>query len=243
MRNLMRLTEKQLGGWSLLLGTAAVAVGYALSPGRGVIDTVPSTELNELTQAMARNEVLSYTVPIVIICGALLMLNGFLTLRRYAGAVPRLGLMAMAVALVLQMVMRGLDYMITGMGVAALETSDTVKSQEWLQSALQMQRMVWGMHFTSGVAGYIGLAVMALGLAFRPEPVRLPPLLHAIVASAVRRLAGRLHYRMALQPVGAGLRPRLCRNVRSRTRLHGPTRLGPDIIQRHLSQHSHPRVP
>ena len=182
MRNLMRLTEKQLGGWSLLLGTAAVAVGYGLSPGRGVIDTVPSTELNELTQAMARNEVLSYTVPIVIICGALLMLNGFLTLRRYAGAVPRLGLMAMAVALVLQMVMRGLDYMITGMGVAALETSDTVKSQEWLQSALQMQRMVWGMHFTSGVAGYIGLAVMALGLAFRPEPVRLPPLLHGIVA-------------------------------------------------------------
>ena len=182
MRNLMRLTEKQLGGWSLLLGTAAVAVGYGLSPGRGVIDTVPSTELNELTQAMARNEVLSYTVPIVIICGALLMLNGFLTLRRYAGAVPRLGLMAMAVALVLQMVMRGLDYMITGMGVAALETSDTVKSQEWLQSALEMQRMVWGMHFTSGVAGYVGLAVMALGLAFRPEPVRLPPLLHAIVA-------------------------------------------------------------
>ena len=178
----MRLTEKQLGGWSLLLGTAAVAVGYGLSPGRGVIDTVPSTELNELTQAMARNEVLSYTVPIVIICGALLMLNGFLTLRRYAGALPRLGLMAMAVALVLQMVMRGLDYMITGMGVAALETSDTVKSQEWLQSALQMQRMVWGMHFTSGVAGYVGLAVMALGLAFRPEPVRLPPALHGVVA-------------------------------------------------------------
>ena len=182
MRNLMRLTEKQLGGWSLLLGTAAVAVGYGLSPGRGVIDTVPSTSLNELTLAMARNEVLSYTVPILIICGALLMLNGFLTLRRYAGAVPRLGLMAMAVAIVLQMVMRGLDYMITGMGVAALETSDTMKSQEWLQSALNMQRMVWGMHFTSGVAGYVGLAVMALGLAFRPEPVRLPPLLHAIVA-------------------------------------------------------------
>ena len=178
----MRFTEKQLGGWSLLLGTAAVAVGYALSPGRGVIDTVPSTNLTDLTLAMARNEVFAYTVPVVIICGALLMLNGILTLRRYAAPVPRLGLLAMAVALVLQMVMRGLDYMITGMGVAALETTDTVKSQEWLQSALEMQRMVFGLHFTSGVAGYVGIAVMALGLAFRPEPVRLPPALHGIVA-------------------------------------------------------------
>lgn len=181
MRHLTRLTEKQLGGWSLLLGTAAIAIGYALSPGRGVIDTVPSTNLNDLTLAMARNEVLAYTVPIVIICGALLMLNGILTLRRYAAPLPRLGLMAMAVSLILQMVMRGFDYMITGMGVASLE-SDAVKSQEWLQSALEMQRTVWGMHFTSGVAGSVGIAVMALGLAFRPEPVRLPPALHGFVA-------------------------------------------------------------
>ena len=177
----MRLTEKQLGGWSLLIGTAAVAVGYALSPGRGVIDTVPSTNLTDLTLAMARNEVFAYTVPIVIICGALLMLNGILTLRRYAAPVPRLGLLAMALALILQMVMRGFDYMITGLGVSALE-SDAVKSQESLQSALAMQRMVWGLLFTSGVAGYVGLAVMALGLAFRPEPVRLSPVLHGIVA-------------------------------------------------------------
>ena len=87
----------------------------------------------------------------------------------------------MAVALVLQMVMRGLDYMIVGMGTAALE-SDAARSQEWLQSALEMQRMVFGLHFTSGVAGYVGTAVMALGLAFRPGPVRLPPALHGVVA-------------------------------------------------------------
>ncbi len=177
----MRLTDKQLGGWSLLIGTAAVAVAYALSPGRGVVDTVPSTSLSDLTMAMARNEALSYTMPIVIICGALLMLNGLLTLRRYAAPVPRLGLLAMAVALVLQMVIRGLDYMIVGMGVASLE-SEGLKSEEWLQSALEMQRMVFGLHFTSSVAGFIGTAIMALGLAFRPEPVRLPPVLHAVVA-------------------------------------------------------------
>ena len=118
----MHLTEKQLGGWSLLLGTVAVAVGYLLSPGRGAVDTVPSTNLTDLTLAMARNATLSYTVPVVIICGALLMLNGLLTLRRYAGPVPRLGLLAMAIALVLQMTMRGLDYMIVGMGLAALES-------------------------------------------------------------------------------------------------------------------------
>ena len=177
----MRLTEKQLGGWSLLVGTAAVAVGYALSPGRGAVDTVPSTSLTDLTLAMARNAELAYTVPVVIIFGALLMLHGILTVRRYAGPVPRLGLLAMAIALVLQMVMRGLDYMIIGMGVAALE-SETARSQEWLQSALEMQRMVFGLHFTSGVAGFAGTAVMALGLAFRPEPVRLPPALHGIVA-------------------------------------------------------------
>ena len=177
----MRLTEKQVGGWSLLLGTAAVALGYALSPGRGVVDTVPSTSLTDLTLAMARNEALAYTVPIVIICGALLMLHGILTLRRYAGPVARLGLLGMAVALVLQMTMRGLDYMIIGMGVSALE-SDTAQSQEWLQSALAMQRMVFGFHFTSGVAGYVGLAIMALGLASQPEPVRLPPALHGVVA-------------------------------------------------------------
>ena len=177
----MCLNEKQLGGWSLLLGTLAVAVGYVLSPGRGAVDTVPSTSLNDLTLAMARNATLSYTVPVVIICGALLMLNGLLTLRRYAGPVPRLGLLAMAIALVIQMTMRGLDYMIVGMGLAALE-NDSARSEEWLQSALQMQRMVWGLHFTSSVAGYLGIVVLALGLAFRPEPVRLPPALNAIVA-------------------------------------------------------------
>ena len=181
MRDFMRLTEKQLGGWSLLVGTAAIAVGYALSPGRGAVDTVPSTSLTDLTLAMARNEALAYTVPIVIIFGALLMLNGLLTLRRYAGPVPRLGLMAMAIALVLQMVMRGFDYMIVGMGVAALE-SDAAKAEEWLQSALAMQRMVFGLHFTSSVAGFAGVVLMALGLAFRPEPVRLPPVLNGIVA-------------------------------------------------------------
>ena len=178
----MRLTEKQLGGWSLLVGTVAVALASALSPGRGAVDTVPSNSLTDLTLAMARNETLTYTVPIVIIFGALLMLNGLLTLRRYAAPVPRLGLLAMAIGLVLQMVMRGFDYMIVGMGVAALE-SDAVKSQEWLQSALEMQRMVFGLHFTSAVAGLAGAAVMAAGLAFRPEPVRLPAALNGVVAA------------------------------------------------------------
>ena len=177
----MRWTEKQLGGWSLLVGAAAVAVGYALSPGRGAVDTVPSTSLSDLTLAMARNEALSYTVPIVIIFGALLMLNGIVTLWRYAAPVPRIGLMAMAIALVLQMVMRGFDYMITGMGVASLESSG-MESEEWLRSAQHLQRMVWGLLFTSNVAGLAGVAVLALGLAFRPEPLRLPPVLNGIVA-------------------------------------------------------------
>ena len=177
----MHWTEKRLGGWSLLIGTAAVAVGYALSPGRGAVDTVPSTSLSSLTLAMARNEALSYTVPIVIIFGALLMLHGFVTLWRHAAPVPRLGLMAMAVALVLQMVMRGFDYMITGMGVASLENSG-VESEEWLQSGVHLQRVVWGLLFTSNVAGLAGTAVMALGFAYRPEPLRLPPVLNGIVA-------------------------------------------------------------
>ena len=177
----MRVTEKRLGGWSLLLGAAAVGLGYVLSPGRGAVDTVPSTSLTDLTLAMARNATLSYTVPLVIICGALLMLHGLLTLRRYAGPVPRLGLLAMAIALVIQMTMRGLDYMIVGMGLTALE-SDTARSQESLQSALAMQRMVWGLHFTSSVAGYIGIVILAVGLAIQPEPVRLPPALNGIVA-------------------------------------------------------------
>ena len=181
MRYLRRLTDKQLGGWSLLLGMVAVGVGYALSPGRGAVDTVPSTSLSDLTLAMARNATLSYTVPVVIICGALLMLHGLLTLRRYAGPVARLGLLGMVIAATLQMVMRGLDYMIVGMGLAALE-SEAAKSQEWLDSALAMQRMVWGFHFTSGVVGSVGTAIFALGLAARPEPIRLPKVLHPIVA-------------------------------------------------------------
>lgn len=177
----MRLTENQLGGWSLLIGTATVAVGYALSPGRGVVDNVSTTSLENLTMAMARNSELSYAMPVVIICGALLMLHGILTVRRFAGPIPRLGLLGMALALVLQMVMRGLDYMIVGMGVAALE-SEGMQSEEWLQSAIEMQRMVFALHFTSSVAGYVGIAIMALGLALRPEPVRMPPVFHGIVA-------------------------------------------------------------
>lgn len=177
----MRLTERQLGGWSLLLGTATVAVGFALSPGRGGVDNVPYVNLDDITLAMGRNETLAYVAIVVIIIGALLMLHGLLTLRRYAGPAPRLGLLAMALALVLQMVMRGLDYMIAGMGAAALE-SDGVKSEAWLESALAMQRLWFGLHFTSGVAGFTGTAVMALGLAFQPEPVRLPTALNGIAA-------------------------------------------------------------
>ena len=177
----MHLTEKRLGGWSLLLGTAAVAVASALSPGRGMVDTVPSTSLTDLTLAMARNATLAYTLPLVIIGGALLMLNGLVTLRRYAGPVPRFGLLAMSIALVLQMTNRGFDYMIVGMGLSALE-GDAAQSQESLRSALAMQRMVWGVHFTSSVAGYAGIVVLALGLAFRPEPVRLPRVLNGVVA-------------------------------------------------------------
>ncbi len=177
----MRWTEKRLGGWSLLIGTAAVGAGYALSPGRGAVDTVPSTSLSDLTLAMARNEALSYTVPIVIIFGAVLVLHGLVTLWRHAAPVPRLGLLAMAIALALQMVMRGFDYMITGMGVASLESSGA-ESEEWLRSAVHLQRVVWGLLFTSNVAGLAGIAVLALGLAFRPEPLRLPPALNGIVA-------------------------------------------------------------
>ena len=178
----MHLTDKRLGGWSLLAGTAALALAYPLSPGRGAVDTVPSTNLTDLTLAMARNEALAYTVPIVIIFGALLMLHGLLTLRRYAGPLPRLGLMAMAVSLILQMVTRGFDYMIVGLGTGALE-SDAARSEELLQSALEMQRMVFGLHFTSAVAGFAGTAVMALGLALRPEPLRLPPVVNGVVAA------------------------------------------------------------
>ena len=177
----MGLTEKRFGGWCLLLGTAAVAVGYGLSPGRGAVDTVPTTSLTDLTLAMARNEALSYTVPIVILFGGLLILHGILTLRRHAGPVPRLGLLGMAMGLVLQMVMRGLDYMITGLGVAALESSGE-ESQEWLRSAHEMQRLVFGLQFTAVVVGLAGVAVLAVGLALRPEPLRIRPTLNVIVA-------------------------------------------------------------
>ncbi len=180
----MRLTETKLGGWSLLLGTLAVGVGYALSPGRGAVDTVPSTSLTDLTMAMARNQGLSYTVPIVILVGGLLMLHGFLALRRHARPLAQLGIVGMVIGLVLQMVMRGLDYMITGLGVAALETQGT-RSEEWLQSAHEMQRLVFGLQFTSIVVGFTGAAILALGLALRPEPLHIPPLLNSIVAVLV----------------------------------------------------------
>ena len=177
----MQSFEKKLGGWSLLAGTVVIAVASALSPGRGAIDTVPSTSLSGLTLAMARNEFLSYTVPIAIIFGGGLMLHGLLTLWRYAGPVPRLGLLWMALSVVLMMVMRGLDYMIVGLGVAALETEGDA-SGEWLQAAVGMQRMAWGFLFTSSVAGQAGVTVMAVGLIFRPEPLRLPAAVHAVAA-------------------------------------------------------------
>ena len=177
----MGLTEGKLGGWSLLVGTLAVAVAYALSPGRGAVDTVPSTSLTDLTLAMARNQGLSYAVPVVILVGGLLMLHGLLTLRRHASPLAQLGLLGMAVGLVLQMVLRGLDYMITGMGVAALEASGE-RSEEWLQSAHEMQRLVFGLQFTSIVVGFTGAAILALALALRPEPLHLPPVLNRVVA-------------------------------------------------------------
>ncbi|MCY3563157.1 MAG: hypothetical protein OXH26_04485 [bacterium] len=176
------MTETKLGGWSLLLGNLAVGVGYALSPGRGAVDTVPSTSLTDLTLAMARNQGLSYTVPVVILIGGLFMLQGLLTLRRHASPVAQLGLMGMVIGLVLQMVMRGLDYMITGLGVAALDAQGT-RSEEWLQSAHEMQRLVFGLQFTSIVVGFTGAALLALGLALRPEPLRIPPALNGVVAA------------------------------------------------------------
>ena len=41
---------------------------------------------------------------------------------------------------------------------------------------------MFGLHFSSSVAGFAGTAFMALGLTFRPEPVRLPPVLNVVVA-------------------------------------------------------------
>ena len=151
-----RWTEAKLGGYSLLFGTVAVAVGYAFSPGRGMVDTVPSTSLADLTLAMARNATLSYTVAVVLVLGALLMLNGIVTLRKYAAPVPRLGLLGMAVGAFLQMVMRGFDYMLIGMGEAALGP-DPEQSAQWLESALGMQRTVWGHRRGAGpgVAGAV----------------------------------------------------------------------------------------
>ena len=175
------MTETKLGGRSLLLGTLAVAVAYALSPGRGAVDTVPSTSLTDLTLAMARNQELSYTVPVVILVGGLLMLHGLLTLRRHASPLAQLGLLGMAIGLVLQMVMRGLDYMITGMGVAALDTGGE-RSEEWIHSAHEMQRLVFGLQFTSIVVGFTGAAILALALGLRPEPLHLPPVLNRVVA-------------------------------------------------------------
>lgn len=177
----MRLTEKRLGGWSLLVGTGLLAIGYVLSPGRGAVDTVPSNSLSALADAMGRNEALAYFAVVVVVFGALLMLNGLVTLRRYAAPVPRFGLLAMSVALVVMMVMRGLDYMIIGMGVASLE-SEGAKSEEWMQSAVAMLRIAWGMLFSGAVAGFAGTAVLALGLIYRPEPVRLHPVLNGVVA-------------------------------------------------------------
>ncbi len=207
----MNVTDKKLGGWSLVAGTLAIAVAYVLSPGRGAIDTVPSTSLTDLTLAMARNEALAYTMPIIIVFGALLMLNGLLVLRRYAGPIPRLGLTAMSIALIIQMVMRGFDYMIVGYGVASLE-NEGAEAERLLNSAVALQRVVWGMHFSSSVAGFAGTAVMALGLAFHPEPVRLPPLLNGIVAalavaSAVVFVAAwhSNELELALQPVFAAM--------------------------------------
>lgn len=175
-----RLTEARLGGWSLLAGTVAVAVASALSPGRGMVDTVPSTSLSDLTLAMARNATLSYTLAVVIVLGGLLMLNGIVTLRKYAAPVPRLGLLGMAVGAFLQMVMRGFDYMLVGIGGSALGP-DPEQAAQALASALAMQRTVWGLHFTGSVAGYAGIAVLAFGLISRPEPLRLPPVLNGIV--------------------------------------------------------------
>ena len=84
----MCLTEKRLGGWPLCFGTAAAAAGYAPSPGRGAVETVPSNSLTDLTPTMARNEGLAYTAPVVIISGALLMLHGFLTPEAVCGTCP-----------------------------------------------------------------------------------------------------------------------------------------------------------
>jgi len=95
--------------------------------------------------------------------------------------VVAVSIVTMAAGAALQMVMRGLDYMITGMGVAALETSGE-RSEEWLQSAHEMQRLVFGLQFTSIVVGFTGAAILALGLALRPEPLHLPPALNGVVA-------------------------------------------------------------
>ena len=177
-----RWTEERLGGWCLLLGTVAVAVGSALSPGRGMVDTVPTTSLSALALAMGRNEALAYALPVLILLGALAMLHGLVTLHRLAGPLGRLGLVGMIVGCVLQMIMRGFDYMIIGMGVAALD-GEAPQSDEWLQSAVAMLRTVWGMHFTAIFVGFSGTAILALALALHPAPLRLPRTLNGIVAA------------------------------------------------------------
>ena len=62
--------------------------------------------------------------------------------------------------------------------------------------------MVFALHFTSR----LHIAIMALGLAFRPEPVRMPPVFHGIrygVASS--RVHQRLVRKLAFAPVFAAM--------------------------------------
>ena len=92
--------------------------------------------------------------------------------------------------------------------------------------------MVFGLHFTSVVAGFVGTVIMALGLAFRPEPVRLPPVLHGIVAGAGRGVAGGVHHCVAFGQIGVGIRARVRGNVRWRTRLHGSVGVGVGVVER-----------
>ena len=49
--------------------------------------------------------------------------------RRHAAPVWRLGLTAIVIALILKMVIRGLDFVIAGMGEAALE-ADGIRAEE-----------------------------------------------------------------------------------------------------------------
>ncbi len=183
----MGSAENRIGGVALIVGSVMVVVTFLLTPGGLVIDPVELADLVGLSGVMLENAALSYFTTILNSLGLVMQLYGLFVIRRAmrgggaSDALVRFGVMAMAFAIVLFIVEKGVLYTVVQTleyGVGAGAGPDQTQLLNLIAVTLLSANS--GIRIMAGFTSLLGLIGLGVGLS-----TRLPGTLYRIIGLLV----------------------------------------------------------